>query len=786
MTRSKKLMSVLLAGTALTVPSIASAQLDEVVVTAQKREQSLNDIGIAVTAFSGDDIQQLGLAQPIDLAGQTPGLSIGNALGSSNPAVTVRGVGINDFNTNTNPGVAMYVDEIYQPIPAALSFGMFDIERVEVLKGPQGTLYGRNATGGAIGFVTKKPTDELDGFVTVDYGNYDYKNIEAAIGGGLGDRARVRLSGMWTDQGEGHQDVLQVTGAPFTPNNARVVGDHGKVDRWALRGQFALDVTDTIEALLSYTYGKDESDSLLPTITDSQNTTVYYGHIPDLTTLGVNNLYYYSFFGGPAGQYNHVLLTDPNDPPQVDMESHAVNLKVDWDLGFATLTSVTGYIDMDHLVENDFAGVENVVQDIAYGGNVEQISEELRLTSNEGELVDWIVGLYYSKTEQENSSLIRQDFGVGFLTYYFLGVSAFGEPIGADSRVSQEQTSIGLFAHTEWNLTDQWKLTVAGRWSRDELEYDSQVLDTTALSTLGVPYPQAVLWDAFAPQARARATTGIIAQASGSGIDEDSFTWKVGLDYQATDDVLLYGHVSTGFKNHGFYGGLGPLDSQYAPYQAEEILAYEIGFKSTLADGTLQLNGAAYQYTLDDPQVIVSEEIGLASPNDVLWNVAEAQAWGAELDLTWVPVEELTVRFGAGYLDSEISDAAVTGKVLKPGFGIVEGEPSAYSPEWTFNGLIRYEVPMANGLLPYIQTDFDYRDDATAFAGRPDTPLESRLLVNARIGITNEGGQWEAALWGKNLGDEKYSGYTYQILGPMEMHQAPRTYGVSLTYNFGQ
>ena len=742
-------------------------QLEEVVVTAQKREQSIQELGLAITAFTGDDIQKMGMEQPIDLASQTTGMSIGNALGSSNPAITVRGVGINDFNTNTNPGVAVYVDEIYQPIPATLSFGLFDIDRIEVLKGPQGTLYGRNATGGAVSFISKRPTDELDGYIRLNAGNYEYLNAEGAIGGPISDNVRYRLAGTWTDQGVGHQDVLVPTGDPWVPGNGENVGDHGKIERYSVRGQLEVDLSDTFTARISISSGKDQSDSLLPSMVDEE-------------TLALAQLYYYTYWGGPTS-YNSVLMDDVNDPPKVDMKSNSGNLYLDWDLGFATLNSVTGYLDMDHEIENEFVGTELPVQKLTFGGNVQQLSQELRLTSNEGDLVDWIVGLYYSKTEQESESALEQTYGLGFLSYLY-GFNAFGEQVGSATISEQEQESLGLFVHTEWHLNDEFKLTVAGRVSKDTLEYDAQVVDrwSTSLSD----QPLADLFNALLgpdPITGLR-TNGVIAANADDDNKENSFSWKLALDYTPNEDWLFYVSASSGFKNQGFFGGAGPLSSQYIAYKPEEILSYELGFKATLADGALQLNGAAYQYTLDYPQVIVSEDIGIGVPNDVLWNVREAQGKGFELDLAWVPTDALLIKLGLSYLDSEMSDVSATGITLF--FPLIEGAPASYAPKWTYNGMVRYDIPVGSNLNVYLQSDFAYRDDAQSFAGRDNTTMESHTLVNARIGIGRADGQWEVAVWAKNLTDEEYSGYTYQILGPMEMHQAPRTYGVSLSRYF--
>lgn len=758
--------------------TVASAQIDEIIVTAQKREQSLNDVPVAVTAFTGADMEQLGFSQPINLAGQTPGLSIGNTLGASNPAITVRGVGINDFNTNTNPGVAVYVDGIYQPIPATLSFGLFDMERVEVLKGPQGTLYGRNATGGAVSFITKRPGDELDGFATADVGSFGYTNIEAGIGGPITERVSGRLSGFRAKQTEGFQTVIVPDGSFQVPGNGKAVGDHGKIDRSAVRAQLAIDLADNFDALFSYTYGVDKSDSDLATMTDSG--------------LAVSQAYFYTYWGGPTC-YNCVLMDDASNPPTVDMQSNSWNLEANWDLGFATLTSVTGKMDVEHVINNDFTSTEFPVQTIAYGGKVEQISEELRLTSNEGETIDWILGFYYSKTEQDNASSIDMTFGA--FAYYasLYGLHTFGAPFGFETRYEQEQESLGVFLHTEMHVNEQLRLTVAARLSRDTLDYDAGVYDETPVTIPFVPGPDtgsdqpgADIWNLFLgpdPETGWR-TNGIVAENAESNNREEEVTWKLGVDYDWTDNTMVYASVANGFKNQGFYGGLGPMSSQYKAYLPEKIFSAEVGFKSTLADGRAQVNGAVYQYQLEDPQVIVSEFIGLPGiPNDVMWNIGEAEGYGAELDLTWLPTDKLTIRAGLSYLNSEVTDPTVTGKAIEPQFALVKGSQMSYAPEWTYNAVIRYDTTIRGDKGAFWQVDLDSRDDANSLAGRPNTANESRLLVNGRVGITAPDGQWELAIWGKNLTDEEYAGFTYYIPGKMEMHQPPRTYGLSVTFN---
>ena len=267
----------------------SNAVIEEILVIAQKREQSVQDVGVAVTAFSDEDIRELGMLRPEDLAAQTPGLDTKNALGNYNPVFTLRGVGLNDYNVNNNPSVGVYVDEVYMTSGAYLSFQIFDMQRVEVLKGPQGTLYGRNTTGGAINFVTAKPTDEFESHVALDYGRCNTLKLEGALSGPLSDRARGRLAfqvngsdGYYKNNGNAGVSTGRV--GPYTatldglggalgqPNPQDVIPPNGLVaadsnyleqDNYALRGTVDIDLGDSLDLRVSLHYAEDSGDMLV-------------------------------------------------------------------------------------------------------------------------------------------------------------------------------------------------------------------------------------------------------------------------------------------------------------------------------------------------------------------------------------------------------------------------------------------------------------------------------------------------------------------------------------------
>ncbi len=760
---------------ALSAPAtFAQGVLEEVIVTAQKREQSVSDLGLSVTAFDGDTMRALGWEQPRDLAAQTPGLVINNTMGDSQPAVMIRGIGINDFNTNTNPGVGVYVDEVGKPIPAMLGFALFDMDRVEVLKGPQGTLYGQNTTGGAVSFHTKRPTDELEGYISGDIGNYERASLEAGIGGPITENLRGRISGIYTRQDEGFQEDV------FTGD------DHGEVERSAIRAQLAADFGDSVDAILRYTHGEDSSENQFPQLSDG---------------LDVMQYYYYSFYDGDQASLDYFDILKGDNEAFLDNEYDSLGLTITADLGFATLTSVTGYDEMEHRNVLPFPGTELAVQNADYRGEVESLSQEFRLTSNEGELVDWILGLYYGNVEQDNVSDLDLTDGFGYL-FFLYELTAQPEFTQVQTAYDQELESLAIFAHTEWHLSDSVKLTAGARYAEDELDYDVTMssFQTPACTgglcdVLDIYYGLADFDSAFSSflnfsdfgQFDGVRSGGIFAEKSDT-VKEEHFTWRLGLDWAPNDDYLFYANVATGTKAHGFYGGLATTERAYDAYNPEDIMSYELGFKLALLDRSMQFDGAVFHYQYEDQQILASTDPGIGIPNDILTNVGESEITGAELDLTWAPVDGLTMRFTAAWLDSELTDTSIsTALPAFPGTELEEGESLAFAPELTFSGLIRYDFSISDRLGAFVQVDGDYSDEQYALPGRPDSNLDSRTLVNGRLGLVSASGSWEASLWGRNLGDEEYNTYRYfAVPGTSNNHiGAPRTYGLTVRYNFG-
>ena len=725
----------------------SSATLEEVIVTAQKRAQNLNDVSISVTAATAQDISDMRIETALDIAKLAPNVDIKSTLAGLNPAITVRGVGLNDFNVNNNPSVGVYVDEVFLTSPAMLSFMMFDVERVEVLKGPQGTLYGRNTNGGAINIVSVKPTSETEGYIRLGAGNYDSREIEAAMGGSLSETVSGRLSVRLDDRDGQH-----------TWNQ----GNHtfGDVDSTAVRGQLAYDNGGDFTANLSISIG-DQTGTTIPG-TAFGTLDANFGTCTGSQIMAQQCTDYDGFKRTSSDPYQHdtdaatVALSKT-----LDVESSAVVLTANWDLGDMALTSVTGATELDRVWAE--VSVDHTPSITPYGTiekdeEISQVSQELRLSGGDDSF-SWMLGAFYSNDEVETDNYIE-----------LTEVSAINDPDlglgGLDLAWGylQETESMAVYGNTELALGDKLTLVAGLRYSDETREFknagtylafDDALLDADA-TFFGEDFD------------------GVLTPFTSQDdeISENRVSGKLGLDYRANDDVLIYGSVSTGFKSGGYFGDFTFDSSELAPFGIEEVTAIEAGFKATMAGGSLQLNGAIFNYDYEGIQTVIATDAGTFP----LTNADEATINGAELDLNWAPTESLDMRLAVGLLDHELEDARLGSSM-----------PNAADVQAT--GLVRYRFMASETLQVELQTDFKYTDEAYREAyNDPMLKTDSYTLWNGRVAISNPSESWVLSLWGNNLTDEIYypQGFDLQALNGtyMKFLGAQRTVGVNLHYSF--
>ncbi|HNP35947.1 MAG TPA: TonB-dependent receptor [Woeseiaceae bacterium] len=731
--------------------------LEEVVVTAQKREQSLQDVGISVTAFTGDQIQQLGFTNSTDVVSMTPGLTytVPNAA-SSQINFFLRGVGLNDFaDANENP-VAVYVDDVYHPAMGGLNFQLFDVERVEVLRGPQGTLFGRNTTGGLVHFISKRPTRELDGYFMLTAGDYSQIKAEGAIGGPLSDTISGRIA-VATNENDG-----------WTENRAPAP-DYNSTDAQAVRGQLLFTPSDTVDVLVQAHYSKNDASvgawQHQATQIDANGESVPLGPNEQTTSVdcnadgmldagdarpapGTDCFGYRDTDGDPyAGEFDR--------DGRVKVENTGVSLNLNWDIGDMTLTSITAFQNVDRLQSEDTdAGPFPLIQP-TFQAETDTFSQEFRLAGGSDNF-RWVGGLYYFDNDVDGHYTLDLT-NIGFV--YF------------DANFTQKTESIALFGQVEFDLSDKWTLILGARGAQEEKTLDYLNVDTSGFFTdvVGLPTNVAFEFD--------QNTVGDLAVH-----DESSFSGKAQLDWRPMDNLLVYGSLSQGTKSAGF--NVGFLDETFLfasntvdtiPYGSETLRSFEVGFKSTLGNGTTRLNGAAFVYDYQDFQTFRFELL-----NQVIFNT-DADVSGGELELQSSPIDGLDLALGLAVLDANAKD------IPSPD-GVLRTRHMVAAPDFSANALVRYAWPVGNSGRIALQAWANYQD-ASYFdiQNVPVSRQDGYTVSNLRASYSGGDGQWELAAFVHNLTDEAYLNYTFDFTGTFGFNQQaygqPRWFGVSFQYN---
>lgn len=538
---------IALAGLASSVlaPAIATAQesgsmLEEIIVTAQKREENLQDVAISVAAFSGRQMAELGLTHATDLVKQVPGLKVSGAGGGTVAAFSIRGVTQNDFAGGQESPVAVYVDEAYISQSYVTGFSLFDLERAEVLRGPQGTLFGRNATGGLVQYVTRKPSQEAEGYVDLQLGEDGRQRAEAAVGGGLGSSVSGRLSAVREkDDGLMRNDI--------GPNTM-------ETDNYALRGQLLIEASPDVDVLLKAQYGKENG------------TRGGYAHHVAFNGAFAKNPNATDFFGYRDADGDPFTVSQDFDG-YYSAEVKDLLARVEWRTGDITVTSVSNYQDIEHGYGEDADVSPNDIYNYEAANDVSQFSQEFRLAWDTDSMRN-VIGAFYLRIDGNHDTRQTGD------AYFGTGV---GYPAGTAelTMTDQETETWAIFGQTDIDLAELWTLTLGGRVNRDSKDFDFFSTDIYFLQGGDFGYQ-----DSFS---------------------DTDWSAKAQLNYRPTDGWLLYAGVSRGIKSGGFNQPLFPIAASDFPFKGETLVSFEVGMKADLTD-TMRLNASAFYYDYSDYQ----------------------------------------------------------------------------------------------------------------------------------------------------------------------------------------
>jgi iron complex outermembrane receptor protein len=751
--------------------SVAAAQdsrgvLEEIVVTAQKREQSIQDVGISISALSGDQMRSLGFTGSTDLARVTPGVYLGGSIGGQTSLFTIRGITQNDFSDWVEAPVAVYIDDAYIAMAQGQNFATFDTERMEVAKGPQGTLFGRNATGGLIQYITKKPTREFEGYVDLTGAEYSQFRVEGALSGPLGERLSARLSAMYNTFGEilDNKYPEGLVGQPPLPGQGQ---DEWNDETKAARLHVQLDASDDLTFLLSGTWSKtemstaayqssptvpvfDELGRLINTINAGPSETreaigpggvgidipAVDGDFDGLRPVPGGDLFGYIDADGEDFDVSKNIAFEKLN----EFESSGVGLKVSWDLGGFSVTSLSDFKSYEKFVNMDVDAAVYAQSMFIGQADVDTFTQELRL-DGATERLNWVAGVYY--LDIDNAT----DNGLAFeATSPFSSPLIFGVPVDAIGHIKLDTQSYSLFGQVDFALTDRWTLVAGARAIREEKDFqfsqfaylneDDRFIDTNVLL---FPLDPGV---AALPDQTLRDDTS-----------DDLWAGKLQLEYRPNDGLLLYGGVNRGVKAGSFNAQLAdgsprlPVDQR--SYDPETLLSYEVGFKSTFMDGRARLNGAAFYYDYDDYQAFV-----FVQSSGTVTNL-NAETTGVELDLTLNPVDGLDIMFGASYFDAVVEDLGLAASDPSVPPLLKDVEPS-FAPPLQLAALVRYGWAAFGGEL-FGQIDGNYTDEFYHNLRNFDSQKYDAYTVgNLRVGYSPDSGSWELAAFLKNFTDERY------------------------------
>lgn len=796
--------------------------LEEVIVTAQKREESLQDVGIAITAFSGEQLDAFGFTNSTELTAFTPGVHMSGNNGGSTQQFTIRGATQNDFFDLAEAPNAVYVDEAYQASGQSQLFASFDMDRVEILKGPQGTLFGRNATGGLIHYVTRKPTKETEAYADVTYGNYGQVRVEAAISGAISDSVSARISGFHRSHDPILENIFTPADLPATPGflagqgrgplNGSTSGqdDLWDDDQFAVRGQLLFEMNDDVEISFSAQYAestpasgpyqnvatvgeRDAQGRLVNTLfsnattnpnscetLNAGSTTCFDGSLIgqpfpgeplDLDFDATRPVPNGDFFGyvDADGTEGLTTSTDHTVSDYDKVELLGITGKLNWDLGFAQLVTVTNYSDQSKRQSLDVDSGPAPQLVVANDSEIDWFSQEIRL-EGETDRFRWIAGFYFLTIDGEYSQNLGDTIG---------GINIFGAsppPNGAgvanlflDGGVDAflETDSYSIFGQVDFDVTDQLEINIGWRGIQEEKDYEYN-------SNLFVNLDDRItngLRDGQTPVA------GFFPDHTESLSD---FLWsaKAGLNYAFNDDLLLYGTFNRGVKAGSCNAPLLTfLTADQYCYDEEILLAYEAGFKATLFGGKARLNFSAYYYDYQDYQVF--QFIGTSG---AVFNV-DAEYTGFEVELFTNPVENMDLMLGLGVIDPEVKDVNVAPGVPR------DVEPS-FTPEVQFSALGRYTWPNSvMGGSVALQVDGNYASSAFHNINNFGThKMDSYWRGNASLTWNSADEHWEVSGFVDNFSDTRNQNIGFElstVCGCDEQSFGlPRMYGARVRYNY--
>lgn len=736
------------------------AENQDIVVSAQRRNESIQSVPIAMQAISSEALVERGIRNPQDLGQYTPNVAIASPFGAgSQPIISIRGIGLNDFNTNNAGPNGVYVDEFYVSAPSAQGNSLYDLERVEVLKGPQGTLYGRNTSGGAINFITVKPTQDFGGYLRGEYSSFETVNLEGAVGGGLSETLSARVSGTY-NHSRGWMKNLTLNRFENGANN------------WSARGQLLWEPSSDLKVWLKAQYSKSVAR---PTVYRLIGTLNPVNFDPVAVLLGAPDKCSAAsslagdcvdlFFNATeadfySGNYNPSGLTR--------IEDFQTILRVDYTAGSVDFTSITGYNFNKRFYPEETDAAPQRILEIDYGTRSREFTQELR-ASQTGDSFNWVAGLYYlhENLRQEQPLYIYHDLDLLF------GAIGSADDIAQTLFTTnvQKTDSFAAYGQAEYEVAPGLRLVGGARYTIDKKDFAANAF--FRFQSGGI--------DSFGPP--------VGANSFASAITQKKFNWRIAANYKFNPDVMAYASVATGYKSGGFNGGFivgdqATRDAALRPVKPETVTSYEVGLKSSFLDRKVTLNLAGFYNDYRNQQVLAQVFVN----NVIVYtldNAQKARTYGLDAELYVRPVDGLTLGAQLGLLNSRLVKFVAA---RDPNQADYSGNRLTFAPSTSLALSADYERDLG-GVTIKLHYDTNYR--GKQFFDPSNTPYamqEAYWLHNARIGLEFGDGKYSLGAFARNFTKTKYiltssdltltTGSVQQVVGN------PRSFGVDFGVKF--
>ena len=735
------------------VSSAPGTGLDEIVVTAEKRSQGINEVPATITAVSGNELRELGVTSPLDVPKIVPSLNVSRSAWGV-PVYTLRGIGFYDNSLGAVPAVTVYVDEVPLTYSQTTEFALLDVERIEVLKGPQGTLYGQNSTGGAINFIAAKPTKTLQAGADVTFGRFNDTIVDGFISGPITDTLSVRLSGDH-EGADGWQHSL--TRPDDTLGHKNI--SYGRI-------LLAWDPRADLSVLINANAGLDKSDTQAP----------QFQEINPVNAVAYNTdkAAHPGLFNTPRTPNNAQAADwDPGVPFRKNNTMYQVAATIKYTVANSLdVLSITSFdrFNSDSRVDADGTPFEDVqVHDV---GDFSTVYQEFRV-EGAGPSLKWLVGANYERdhVNEDESAKIPDSF-----------LGAFGST--ANSSLSYlENTSKSGYGSLDYSLTDKFALSGGVRYTDQHHTYTGcTVADdaiTSAFFTIldGAPVPIGACLT-LKPDGK----PGIYSQAA----DENNASWRFGATYKPVSDSLIYATVSKGFKAGSFPNIAASEYLQESFVRQEELTDVELGVKQAMLERRLQLNVAAFYYIYKDKQVLgnlIDPATGASFP--ALVNVPKSNVKGGEFQAIWQPIDGFKIDLEGTYADSRISDVFVNIDFLGAAKNF-QGESLPFSPRWSGVARVDYEHAVTDRWNAFVGVSGHYQSATnSALGAEPLAAVAGYGTLDLRVGISSRDDKYRLALWGNNVTNKYYWTNVFMPLDAVARYAGlPVTYGITASYRY--